>query len=112
MFTYIELWKAKQSWLELSKDERANYMNALGPAIAQLIAGGAQIVSWGYNESSTFCRADYDFFGVWNFPDRDAALGFEKMVEGAGWYHYFDQVNAMGAAGGPQESIAMMIVME
>ena len=112
MFTYVELWKAKQPWLDLSKEERTNYMVALEPAIGQLLENGAQIVSWGYNEPGTFCRADYDFFGVWTFPDREAALAFEKMVEGAGWYHYFDQVNAMGAAGGPQESIAMMIGLE
>jgi len=31
------------------------------------------------------------------------------MVEGAGWYTYFDQVNAMGNASGPQEVIGKMI---
>ncbi|MGZ3914987.1 MAG: DUF6616 family protein, partial [Flavisolibacter sp.] len=43
------------------------------------------------------------------FPNREAAQGFEKMVEGAGWYNYFDQVNVMGNAGSPQEVIGQMI---
>lgn len=109
MITYIELWKAKQAWLDLSTDERGNYMTALGPAIQQLIENGVQIVSWGINEGSTFNRADYDYFAVWSFPDMEAARNFEEMVEGAGWYNYFDQVNAMGSAGSPQDVIGQMI---
>lgn len=109
MITYIELWKAKQEWINLSTEERGNYMNALGPAIQQLMENGVQIVSWGTNESSTFSRGDYDYFAVWTFPTTEAAQGFEKIVEGAGWYNYFDQVNVMGNAGGPQDVIGKMI---
>lgn len=111
MITYVELWKAKQAWLDLSTEDRVNYMTALGPAIQQLIESGVQIVSWGYNEKTTTNRADYDFFGVWTFPSAESAQAFEKLVEGAGWYNYFDQVNVMGNATGPQEVIGMMIGM-
>lgn len=109
MITYIELWKAKQTWLDLSKEERSNYLTALGPAIQQLLENGVQIVSWGTNASSTFSRVDYDYFAVWTFPNTEAAQRFEKLVEGAGWYNYFDQVNAMGNAVSPQEVIGKMI---
>ena len=109
MITYIELWTAKQAWHDLSKEERGNYMTALGPAIQQLMESGVQIVSWGTNEAETFSKAGYDFFAVWTFPDKATAQSFEKMVEGAGWYNYFDQVNVMGNAAGPQEVIAAMI---
>ncbi len=109
MITYIELWKANQGWINLSKEERDNYLNALGPAIQQLLESGVQIVSWGVNESSTFSKVDYDYFAVWTFPDTEAAQQFEKMVEGAGWYNYFDQVNAMGTSTTPQEVMAKMV---
>ena len=109
MITYIELWKAKQSWLNLSKEERGNYMTALGPAIQQLVEHGVQIVSWGTNDPSTLNRSDYDYFAVWTFPNSDIAQSFEKTVEGAGWYNYFDQVNVMGSAGSPQDLIAKLI---
>jgi hypothetical protein len=52
MITYIELWKAKQAWMDLSTEERGNYMNALGPAIQQLLENGAQIVSWAANDKA------------------------------------------------------------
>ena len=109
MISYIELWKAKQTWLDLSKEERGRYMTALGPAIQALVENGAQIVSWGSNEASTFSRAAYDYFAVWTFPNIEAAQSFEKLVEGAGWYNYFDQVNLMGTAGSPQDVIGKMI---
>lgn len=109
MITYIELWKAKQSWIDLSKEERANYMTAIGPAIQQILESGVQIVSWGASDNSTFSRAAYDFFAVWTFPSEDSAKSFEKMVEGAGWYNFFDQVNAMGKTTTPQEVIGKMI---
>jgi hypothetical protein len=109
MITYIELWKAKQAWTDLSKEEKGNYLNAIGPAIQQLLESGVQIVSWGSNLAATFSKADYDYFAVWSFPNVEAAQNFEKIVDGAGWYIYFDQVNAMGNATSPQEVIEIMI---
>ena len=109
MITYIELWKAKQAWVDLNKEERGKYLTALGPAIQQLLDNGVQIVSWGNNLAATYGKVDYDYFAVWSFPNIDAAQNFENMVVGAGWYNYFDQVNAMGNATSPQEVMAAMI---
>ena len=111
MITYIELWKTRQAWVDLPNEERVNYLNALGPAIQQLMESGVQILSWGSNETSTFKKADYDYFAVWTFPSLESAQSFEKLVEGAGWYNYFDQVNAMGNTSSPQEVMAKMIAM-
>ena len=111
MITYIELWKAKQAWLDLPKEERGAYMTGLGPAIQQLVDSGVQIISWGTNEAATFSRVDYDYFAVWAFPNMEAAQHFEKIVQDTGWYNYFDQVNAMGSAGTPQDVIPKMIAL-
>lgn len=111
MITYIELWKAKQAWTDLPTEERGAYMTALGPAIQQLMENGTEIVSWGKNNDATFNKADYDFFAVWTFPTEEAAKSFETMVEGAGWYNYFDQVNAMGNTSTPQDVIGQLIAM-
>lgn len=96
MKTYIEVWKAKEAWKKLSKEERGDYLAQLAPAIQELMAKGVEIISWGLNEKTTFARAEYDFFAVWKFPDAEVISFFEKMVESAGWYKYFDQVNLKG----------------
>lgn len=109
MITYIELWQAKQTWINLSPEERKTYVDALGPVIQQLLESGVQIISWGINDGSTFRRVDFDYYAVWNFPDENAAVKFEKLVESAGWYTYFEQVNARGATMSPQDVMAHMI---
>ena len=109
MKTYIEIWKAKQTWLDLSKEARGEYMTQLGPAIQGLVESGVKIISWGTNDAGTFRKANYDFFGVWEFPDQAAVESFEKLVEGAGWYNYFEQVNICGNATTPDQVIGQMI---
>ena len=111
MKTYIELWKAKTAWLEMSPEARGEYMNQLGPAIQSIIDKGVKIISWGVNDDSTFQKADYDFFGVWEFPDEEAVKPFEELVESAGWYNYFEQVNVCGTATTPEEVIGKMIAL-
>ena len=74
-----------------------------------MLNNGVNIVSWGSNKSLTFSKADYDYFAVWAFPTFEIAQEFEKMVEGAGWYNYLQQVNTMGAAASPQDIIEIMI---
>jgi hypothetical protein len=109
MKTYIEIWKAKSAWNNLSKEERANYLNQLAPAIQQLTASGVEIMAWGENDKSTYGRAGYDFFAIWKFPKEEAVQAFENMVTGAGWYNYFDQVNLCGDSASPGDVMAKMI---
>ena len=109
MITYIELWKAKPTWIDLPKEEKIKYTTSLGPFIQQLIDNNVQIVSWGFNEATAFNRIDYDYFAVWSFPDTVAALNFQQMVIDVGWYEYFDQVNVIGTTSSPQEVIDRML---
>lgn len=111
MKTYIELWKAKNEWKKLSKVDREKYLEQLAPAIQQLQNSGVEIIAWGENDSSTVMRASYDFFGVWKFPSQEAVASFEKMVESAGWYSYFDQVNLHGNTATPHEILGKMITL-
>ncbi|MEO1627734.1 MAG: DUF6616 family protein [Bacteroidota bacterium] len=105
MTYFIELWNAKPAWLELPKEERANYMNQVGGAIQGLLENGVKVLTWSHNQSDVQKRMDYDYFAIWSFPDQASAEAFQKVVEGAGWYNYFEQVNAMGE----EESAAQVI---
>jgi hypothetical protein len=111
MKTYIEIWKAKEAWHNMPKVQRGEYMGQLGPAIQGLLESGVKIISWGINNKKTFKRANYDFFGVWEFPNQESIESFEKLVESAGWYTYFEQVNLCGATTTPEEVIGKMIAL-
>lgn len=111
MKTFIELWKAKDAWIQLDPEMKDNYMQQLTPAIGDLVKNGAKVISWGVNENSTSQKAAYDFFAVWEFPDAAAVKSFEQLVEGAGWYNYFEQINASGKSVSPDEVIGHLISM-
>lgn len=109
MKCYLELWNAKEAWTNLSKEDRANYLGQLGPHIESLVNNGVEIVNWGTNDSSTANRAAYDFFAIWKFPTQQSVSDFEALVEGAGWYDYFEQVNVSGEATSPEEVLGKLI---
>lgn len=111
MKSYLELWNAKPTWKALSQEERGNYMAQIGPAVQQLLDGGAEIICWGVNQGNTYQRAAYDYFAVWNFPNQESIENFEKLVVDAGWYNYFEQVNVCGTATTPEEVIGKMIAI-
>ncbi len=96
MIYFIELWNAKQAWLDLTPAERGEYMQQVGGHIQGLIEQGVKILTWSINDANTSHRANYDYFAVWTFPNQEMADSFQQLVEGAGWYNYFEQVNVMG----------------
>jgi hypothetical protein len=106
---YIEAWKPKQIWLEMSKEQRIAYMAQLGPAIQQLTELGTEIISWGVNDLDTHNRLGFDFFAIWKFPEDEIARKFENIVADGGWYEYFDQVNIQGSPESPNDIIAKLI---
>ena len=106
---YVEVWSAKQAWLDLSIEDRGAYMAQVGPAIQQLLEQGVEIITWGENDTDTVERLGHDFFAVWKFPTDELAKSFEALVTGAGWYNYFDQLNLKGDAASPQDIIGKLI---
>lgn len=109
MMYFIELWNAKPAWLALSQAERGDYMNQVGTHIQGLLDQGVKVLTWSNNESNTTHKADFDYFAIWSFPDQASADGFQQLVEGAGWYNYFEQVNLMGQEATAEQIIGQLI---
>ncbi len=108
--TYIvELWNVKPAWLELSAEERGAYMAQIGPHIQNLIDQGVKVLTWSENAKSTTERANFSYFAIWSFPTQELANGFEQLVNGAGWYNYFEQVNVKGEADSVEGVIGKLI---
>lgn len=109
MKTFIELWKAKDSWLSLPQHERENYLSKMQPTIPFFIEKGAIIISWGQNTDAQDQKSDYDWFSIWQFPDEDVMMEFEALLQEAGWYNYFNQINLAGDHVGPENIINKLI---
>lgn len=109
MKIFIELWNAKDAWKKLPFSERQAYVAQIGPVMEDLMKKGVVIEAWGINEDETAFASEYDFFAVTKFPSHELLTEFEAIVEGAGWYNYFDQVNISGSPVTPQEVIGKML---
>ncbi|MEO0471976.1 MAG: DUF6616 family protein [Bacteroidota bacterium] len=109
MIYFVEIWNAKPAWKALPTQERADYMNQIGPHIQGLIEKGTQVLTWSVNDPATDQRAAYEFFAIWGFPDQETANGFQGLVQAAGWYNYFEQVNVMGQADSAESVIGTLI---
>jgi hypothetical protein len=109
MKVFIELWKAKEAWEKLSLSDRQEYVAQIGPVMEDLITKGLIIEAWGMNEDNTEHKADYDFFAVSKAPSEELLNEFKAIIEAAGWYTYFDQVNITGSPVSPDEVISKML---
>ncbi|MEL6592227.1 MAG: DUF6616 family protein [Bacteroidota bacterium] len=109
MIYFIEIWNATPAWHALSTEERADYMGQVGSHIQNLLDQGVKVLTWSNNDSATSHKAAYDYFAIWSFPTQELADGFQQLVEGAGWYNYFEQVNLMGKEDTAQGVIGQLI---
>jgi haloalkane dehalogenase len=109
MKVFIELWKAKDAWKNLSLAERQDYVAQIGPVMEDITSRGLEITAWGLNEDETEHKSEYDFFAVSKLPTDELLKEFQSVVEAAGWYTYFDQVNLSGSLMSPQEVIGKML---
>ena len=97
MYLYVELWKARPAWLALSREQRGAWMDNLLAGLQEQLRSGVEVVGFARSDADTPLSAGYDFLAAWRMPSREAAEGFERFVEVAGWHEYFEQVNARGA---------------
>jgi len=109
MIYFVEVWNAKQAWLDLSTEERGNYVQQVGSHIQKLLDAGVKVLTWSTNDATTTHRAGFDYFAIWSFPDQALADQFQQLVEGAGWYNYFEQTNVMGQAGSAENVLGQLV---
>ena len=109
MIYFIELWNAKSSWKSLSEEQRSDYMQGVVVKIQTLLDNGAGVTTCSFNDISTSNRAKYEYMAIWNFPNQDAANNFQRVVQDADWYQYFDQINAMGKLDSVENIIGALI---
>ena len=111
MKIFIELWKAKDAWKQLPLSERQAYLAKIGPVMGDFMKKGVVMEAWGINEDETSFASEYDFFAITKLPSHEVLAEFEAIVEGAGWYNYFDQVNVSGSSMTPEEVIGKMLAI-
>lgn len=111
MYLYVELWTPKPSWLELSEKERESYFDGVASEIESLTQEGIEVVGFTVNDEETPHGVDHRYSAAWTMPSEDHAEMLEEAVEEAGWYEYFDQLNARGKLLSPEDAFGDMIAL-
>ncbi len=109
MHLYIELWKARPTWLALPAGERKQFFDKVGSEIQKLTEAGVEIVGFAINDADTPHGSDYRYLAVWKMPRLEHVEMLERSVEQAGWHTYFEQINARGALIPPSQAIEDMV---
>lgn len=108
MYLYIELWKSRPKWSELSQDERKSWMDDLVAGFPELFESGVEPIGLAFNDADTSHSSGYDYLAVWKMPNKEVALQFENHVENLGFHDFFEQVNTRGKVAEMEEIVAAM----
>jgi hypothetical protein len=96
MYLYVELWKFRPAWLELTPEDRKTWMDKLLGGLQQQLESGVEVIGFVANDNDTPHSSGYDFLAVWRMPHKEAAVRFENFVEASGLHEYYEQVNTRG----------------
>lgn len=112
MYLYVEQWNVTKEWMDLSKEDRRDYMNKVNDAIGEMSRAGMENLGWALNDEHTPHRSDYRYMAVWKLPNLEAVEQLEKGIEQAGWHKYFSQVNSRGKVMPLNEALDYLVNLE
>lgn len=109
---YVELWNAKQAWLDLNTAERQAFFTKVGGEIKKLTEAGIEVLGFAVNDEETPYRSEHRYIAVWKMPSKEHVEMLENSVSQAGWYDYFEQVNARGELIPPPVALEDMVKLK
>lgn len=68
-----------------------------------------EMLGFAVNDEETSHRSDHRYVAVWKMPSKEQVKMLEDSVSQAGWYNYFEQVNARGKLIPPPAALEDMI---
>lgn len=112
MYIYVELWNVTQDWMDLSKEERREFLDGAKAGIQEMLAAGVENIGWAMNDEHTPHRSDYRYMAIWKMPSLEFVEQLESAVQEAGWYKYFSQANSRGKIMPLPEAMDFLINLE
>ena len=88
----VEFWKPRDNWYDLTKEQKAAFLDGIRENIATLSARGVKLIGI-YR-----CRGfgDWDGMAFFECPDADSVEAVAEGSESHDWYHYFEGSNIVG----------------
>lgn len=109
MSFYIEHWKPRPKWLQLTPEDRGKFLFDVSPVIQGLADAGAELIGYLINEQDSNDWKEGGFLRVWRMPEREFAQRIEDALERAGWHEFFEPGHARGEVLAPQVAIPYLV---
>jgi len=98
------VWQPNAAWEALSDGAKMDYLKTLDDYINGGRAGGMVVLGWSPIDRTLPKAPKEGFVGVFGVGSAEQVHEFEKMVEAADWYKYFDSTNiSVGLEGSTED---------
>ncbi|MCB0620869.1 MAG: hypothetical protein KDC43_21515 [Saprospiraceae bacterium] len=88
MYLYLELWKPKPAWEDLSREQREEFLAQFAPGVRRSEDLQVELLGFALNEREN--EVQYRYIAAWKMPNRGLIHMLEKAEEKEGWTTYFD----------------------
>ncbi len=109
MYLYVELWKPRQAWLEMAREQREEYLSQMRPNIEKMVDSGVKLIGFALLDEDIPNDSQYRYMAVWKMPSRGHVHMLEKAVRAEGWGNFFDIGNARGQLISIDKAVAEMV---
>lgn len=109
MYLYIELWKPRPNWSNLSCEAREEFLAQVQPAVQNMKDIGVELIGFAVCDEEAPDDAHYRYLAVWKMPNLGHVHMLEKAIRAEGWGNFFEISNARGKLMPLREAVRDMV---
>lgn len=105
---YVEEWKPRPKWFQLSAEDRGKFFFDLAPTMQTLFDAGIELVGYVVNRHAG-SPSGLSFLRIWKMPEESLARRVEEALASTAWHEFFEPGTARGEVLTPQVAIPHLI---
>lgn len=105
---YIEEWKPRPKWLQLTAEDRGKFFFDLTPTMQTLFDAGVELVGYVVNRAPG-SASRLSFLRIWKMSEESLAERVKEALASTTWNEFFEPGAAHGEVLTPQVAIPHLI---
>lgn len=105
---YIEEWKPRPKWLQLTAEDRGKFFFDLTPTMQTLFDAGVELVGYVVNRQAGGA-SKLSFLRIWKMSEESLAQRVEAALAATTWNEFFEPAGPRGEVLTPQVAIPHLI---
>jgi hypothetical protein len=105
---YVEEWKPRPKWLQLTAEDRGKFFFDLTPTMQTLFNAGVELVGYVVNRQAG-ASSGLSFLRIWKMEEESLAQRVEEALASTAWHEFFEQGSSRGKVMTPQVAVPHLI---